>query len=64
MPAALTERIADLSRQVMAEPSMVQRLAALGAEPVGLGPEAFRSLLEREVREFRELGAAIGIQPE
>lgn len=64
MPAALKEKIAGLSRQVMAEPSMVQRLAALGAEPVGLGPEAFRGLLEREVREFRELGAAIGIQPE
>ncbi|WP_426960073.1 Bug family tripartite tricarboxylate transporter substrate binding protein [Muricoccus radiodurans] len=64
MPAALTARIAELSTRVMGEPAMRQRLAALGAEPVGMGPEGFRDLMQREVRDFRELATSIGIQPE
>lgn len=64
LPPALTARIAELSTRVMGEPTMRQRLAALGAEPVGRGPDEFRALMTREIRDFRELGAAIGIQPE
>ena len=64
MAAALKAHIAALAKQVMEEPAMVRRLAALGAEPVGLGPEEFRALILREVAEFKELGASLGIQPE
>jgi tripartite-type tricarboxylate transporter receptor subunit TctC len=64
MAPGLVSRIAELSTRAMADPTMRQRLALLGAEPVGLGPAEFRQLIGREVREYRELAAAIGIQPE
>jgi tripartite-type tricarboxylate transporter receptor subunit TctC len=64
MPRPLVERIAGLFNGALRDPALRQRLAALGAEPVGLGPDEFRALMAREVAEFRSLGAAMGLQPE
>ncbi len=61
---ALVQRIATLCDQVMAEPQMRQRFALLGAEPVGLGPQAFTELMAREVAQFRTLTRQMGLQPE
>jgi tripartite-type tricarboxylate transporter receptor subunit TctC len=63
MPRPLVERIAGLFNGALRDPALRQRLAALGAEPVGLGPDEFRALMVREVDEFRSLGAAMGLQP-
>jgi len=64
LPRPLVERIATLFGQAIREPWVRSRLAALGAEPVGLGPDAFRELMRREVDEFRDLAAAMGIEPQ
>lgn len=64
LPQSIVARLADMSNRVIADPTMRQRLAALGAEPVGLGPEEFRALMQREVREFGELAATMGIRAE
>ena len=64
MPRVLVDRIATLFNGALRDPALRQRLAALGAEPVGLGPEDFHALMVREVAEFRSLGAAMGLQPE
>lgn len=64
MPRPLVEEIAGLCDKAMADPAMRARLAALGAEPVGLGPEAARRQMEREVKMFAELAAAMGIRRE
>jgi tripartite-type tricarboxylate transporter receptor subunit TctC len=64
MPRPLIERLAGLFNGVLRDPALRQRLAALGAEPVGLGPDDFRALMAREVDEFKSLGAAMGLQPE
>lgn len=64
MPRPLVDRIAGLFHEVMRDPWVLGRLATLGAEPVGLGPDEFRALMQREVAEFRSLAAAMGIKPE
>lgn len=64
MPRPLLERIASLCDKVMADPAMQARFAALGAQPVGLGPAAARELMAREVRAFAELVAAMGVRTE
>jgi tripartite-type tricarboxylate transporter receptor subunit TctC len=64
MPRPLVDRIAALFREVMQDPWTRTRLAALGAEPLGLGPDEFRALMQREVAEFRRLAAVMGIRPE
>ncbi len=64
MPRPLVERIARLFNGALRDAALRQRLAALGAEPVGLGPDEFRALMVREVAEFKSLGAAMGLQPE
>ena len=64
MPRPLVERIAGLFNGALRDPALRQRLAALGAEPVGLGPDEFAALMAREVEQFRKLGAEMGLQPE
>ena len=64
MPRALVEQIAGLCDKVMSQPDMQARFAALGAQPTGLGPDAARAQMEREVKLFAELAAAMGIRKE
>ena len=64
MPRPLVDQIASLCANVMSEPAMRDRLAALGAEPLGLGPDAARVQIESELAAFSELTAAMGIRPE
>lgn len=64
MPRALVEQIAALCDKVMADPEMQARFSALGAQPTGLGPDAARAQIEREVKAFAELAAAMGIRRE
>jgi tripartite-type tricarboxylate transporter receptor subunit TctC len=64
MPRPLVEHLAGLFNGALRDPALRQRLAALGAEPVGLGPDEFGALMAREVDEFKSLGAAMGLQPE
>jgi tripartite-type tricarboxylate transporter receptor subunit TctC len=42
----------------------VDRLAALGADPVGSSPAEFRAKLERELKTFAKLIPALGIKPQ
>jgi tripartite-type tricarboxylate transporter receptor subunit TctC len=64
LPRPLVEQIASLCDKAMAGAEMRGRLAMLGAEPVGLGPDAARAQMEREVKTFAELTAAMGIRRE
>lgn len=63
-PKELVDQIARMSIKVMSDPAMKTRLAALGAQPLDLGPDAARAQMEREVKEFAELAAAMGIKRE
>lgn len=62
MPRPLVEQIAGLCDKAMSDPAMRARLAALGAEPTGLGPDAARAQMQREVKTFADLAAAMGIR--
>jgi len=62
MPRPLVEQIAAMCDKVMVDPAMRARFAALGAEPTGLGPQAARAQMEREVKTFAELATAMGIR--
>ncbi|WP_439573926.1 Bug family tripartite tricarboxylate transporter substrate binding protein [Phreatobacter sp.] len=63
MPRPLLEQIAGLCDKAMASEGMRARFEALGAEPLGLGPDAARAQMEREVKMFDELTTAMGIKP-
>jgi tripartite-type tricarboxylate transporter receptor subunit TctC len=62
LPRPLVDQIATLCANVMSNPTMKDKLAMLGAEPLMVGPDAARAQIERELVSFAELTAAMGIR--
>ncbi len=57
-------KLSSLCEKALREPSVLEKLALLGAETVALGPDAAREQMQREVKSFTQLATAMGIQPE
>ena len=49
---------------LLKRPETVDRLAALGADPVGSSPVEFRTKLERELKEFGRIIPLLGLTPQ
>jgi tripartite-type tricarboxylate transporter receptor subunit TctC len=50
--------------KLLKRPENIDRLTALGADPVGSSPTGFRAKLERELKTFAKLIPALGIKPQ
>ena len=64
LPAEITGRVNAALAAGMAEPATVERLAALGFEPVAESPAAFADFIARDVARNAALLAQAGFQPE
>ena len=66
-PAGTPRAIIDLLHaeivKLLKRPETLERLAALGGDPVGSSPTEFRAKLERELKEFGKIIPALGITP-
>lgn len=63
-PPAIVNLLHTEVVKLLKRPEHVDRLAALGADPVGSSPAAFRAKLERELNTFAKLIPALGIKPQ
>jgi tripartite-type tricarboxylate transporter receptor subunit TctC len=63
-PLALRSRMAKEMARILALSDVRERLAALGAEPAFLGPEAFDAMVRNYLSTTRKLGDEIGIKPQ
>nr|WP_249156782.1 tripartite tricarboxylate transporter substrate binding protein [Bradyrhizobium sp. KB893862 SZCCT0404] len=64
MPRPIVDEIASLCAAVIDGVAASGKLAALGAEPLNLGPDASRERMDRELTAFAQLTAAMGIRPD
>ncbi|RPI42049.1 MAG: hypothetical protein EHM59_18780 [Betaproteobacteria bacterium] len=66
-PAGTPRPIVDLLHaeivKLLKRPETLDRLGALGGDPVGSSPAEFRAKLERELKEFSTVIPALGIRP-
>jgi tripartite-type tricarboxylate transporter receptor subunit TctC len=60
-PAALTDKILNEVRRVLASPEMRERLAVEGSEPGGIAPAEFRRHIEREIAKWTKVVQATGL---
>jgi tripartite-type tricarboxylate transporter receptor subunit TctC len=61
-PEAILDRLAREIAAVLASAEMQERLAAMGAEPMPLGPAAFGAFIAAEIPRWREIVRASGAQ--
>lgn len=61
-PVAIVDRMAAAVQALLAEPALRQRLAAMGAEPLPLGPAAFRAFIAAEIPRWRDIVRQSGAQ--
>ncbi len=63
-PRPIVERLSREVQETMREPEVRQRLANLGAAPVGGTPEQFEALMRAERARWGEVIRAAGVRPE
>ena len=63
-PPEIVARLHAETRKVLDAPSMRERLALEGAEPIGGTPAEFAALIKAEMVKWGEVAKAAGIQPE
>lgn len=63
-PAAIVNLLHAEVVKLLKRAEHVERLAALGADPVGSSPAEFRAKLERELKTFGRIIPALGIKPQ
>lgn len=61
-PEAIVQRLAKEIGAVLASTEVRERFAAIGAEPMPRGPDAFRAFIAAEVPRWREIVRASGAQ--
>jgi tripartite-type tricarboxylate transporter receptor subunit TctC len=64
LPAAILAKLSGEVRQALQAPQVRERIVAIGLEPVGGTPEAFRQLVVSNIRRFAELVKLAGVEPE
>jgi tripartite-type tricarboxylate transporter receptor subunit TctC len=62
-PATLQRLQTDIAR-VLATPELKERIAQVGAEPVGNTPAEFAKLLDAEYDKWARVAKAAGVKPE
>ena len=62
-PAVLAKLAAEVQNAVKS-PQTQERIVAIGLEPVGSAPEAFRKLYAANIKRFAELVKLAGVEPE
>jgi len=62
-PEVLKRLQADIAK-VLATPEMKERVAQVGAEPVGNTPEQFAKLMDAEYEKWARVAKAAGVKPE
>lgn len=63
-PAAVVERLGKAISDIVALPDVQQKLRAMGVEPEGSGPEAFKAFQQAEIAKWGEVIKKAGIQAE
>lgn len=63
-PKVIVDRLYKEIADLLKRPDTVERLAALGADPVGSSPAEFRAKLERELALFAKVIPTLGIKPQ
>ncbi|WP_232480919.1 tripartite tricarboxylate transporter substrate binding protein [Roseomonas sp. KE2513] len=64
LPAEIVQRVNEALNAGMRDPTVVERLAALGNEPVTETPAEFAAFIEADVKRNTEILHAAGFQPE
>jgi tripartite-type tricarboxylate transporter receptor subunit TctC len=64
IPEAVIQKIATEAVVIGKEPEAIQRLAAVGVEPAGGGPDDFKLALKRESERVAKVIQAAGIKLE
>ncbi|OGA56321.1 MAG: hypothetical protein A3G81_34110 [Betaproteobacteria bacterium RIFCSPLOWO2_12_FULL_65_14] len=64
LPRPVATKLNELFMRLITRPDMRERIAAVGAEPVGVELEKFAALMREEVELNRRLVKAAGIKPE
>lgn len=64
MPKEVVDKLHNAFVDFIARDEMKQRLATLGADPVGMGPEAFSELIKKEIAMYSEVVERAGIKPQ
>jgi tripartite-type tricarboxylate transporter receptor subunit TctC len=60
-PQPVIDKLAAATRRAVRMPELTERLMRDGVEPVGGTPEAFRAMIVKEIREWRELAGSAKI---
>ena len=63
-PAAVLAKLAGEVQKAFKDPQLRERVVAIGLEPVGGTPDAFRQLIVSNIKRFRELVKLAGVEPE
>ncbi|MBU8547299.1 MULTISPECIES: Bug family tripartite tricarboxylate transporter substrate binding protein [Roseomonadaceae] len=63
-PQPVLDRIVTDVHAVLAQPRIAQTMIEQGADPVGNGPDAFRTFLAHEINRWREIVRIAGALPE
>jgi len=61
-PRTVVDRLAAETLRIVQTPEMRERLASLGAEPIGLGPDAFASFLASDLAKWAQVVKATGLR--
>jgi tripartite-type tricarboxylate transporter receptor subunit TctC len=63
-PPAVLARLAGEVQKAVKHPQTQERIVAIGLEPIGSSPEAFRALVVSNIKRFAELVKIAGVEPE
>ena len=63
-PPAVLAKLAGEVQKAVKHPQTQERIVAIGLEPVGSTPEAFRTLVVSNIKRFAELVKLAGVEPE
>ena len=61
-PPEIVNRLSAEIAKIAKSPEMRERLIAMGAEPVGGTPEAFKAVIDRDIAKWKPLAQKVGIK--
>ena len=64
LPAAVLAKLSGELQKALKDPQIRARIVAIGLEPVGSTPEAYRQLVLSNIKRFAELVKLAGVEPE